>query len=164
MSELGNIFEGLDEAEASNASKTRGPDLVTEVVVQRKDLGAPEGQRVDVPRTLPGPEGPVARAESPHDEGDLIVLHLPDDFPEGGALKLRRQGGVSPDGGPPGDLIVRVSLRGPAGPRRQADATLDAPLARRGDGALAVGPRDWVAWAPWIAALALGAGAALWLL
>lgn len=115
MAELGNVLEPESEG-------PRGPDLYVEVEVPRAALGETDGYRVDVPRKIAAAGGYVERVSSPHDEGDQVLLHLPDDFPDGGTLKLRGQGGPCEDGdGPPGDLLVEVELTG--GPLVRSDPT-----------------------------------------
>lgn len=106
MAELGNILEPEDD-------DARGPDLSVEVRVPRHALGDPDGYRVPIPRRIAAEGGYVERVPSPHDDPDTVTLHLPEDFPSGGTLKLRAQGGETHDGeGRPGDLLVKIELTG----------------------------------------------------
>jgi len=115
MAELGNVLEPETDA-------PRGQDLMVQVKVPRAALGHPDGYHVPIPRMIAAEGGYVERVASDHDDDDGVVLHLPEDFPSGGALKLRGQGGACEDDeGVPGDLLVEVELTG--GPLVRADPT-----------------------------------------
>lgn len=114
MSQLGSIFEGSE----SPAGGQRGPDLRVRVDVPRTALGAPEGYAAAVPSTIEVDGRRVDRVPGPEGEGKPVPLFLPQTLQPGSVLRLRGQGGRSPDGqGPPGDLFVEIALVDP--PPRQ---------------------------------------------
>lgn len=102
MSQLGSIFE------PDSGAGPRGRDLRAEITVPAWACGHPQGYAAEVPRELPALGG-YARRAAGHDEGDLVHLRLPADFPEGGVLRLRGQG-EAPEGGRSGDLLLTVRL------------------------------------------------------
>lgn len=104
---LGNVFEAVDEAEAAGAS---GPDFRTEVEVRRSALGDDDGVVVPVPAFEQIDGQRVPRKPGPGDEPDRVRLHLPQALADGVALRLRGQGGASPDGGRAGDLLVTIRI------------------------------------------------------
>ena len=113
MAQLGSVL-------APDAGGPRGPDLTVRVDVPRAALGDPDGVWVKIPLELDLAGELVPRAVSGHDDGDEIQLHLPHGFPQGGALRLRGQGGQQA-GASDGDLLVQVQLTdGPMPARRAA--------------------------------------------
>ncbi|MBK8263909.1 MAG: hypothetical protein IPK80_21555 [Nannocystis sp.] len=107
MAELGSIFE------AETHDGARGRDLRAKVRYPGWALGDPEGVSVEVPLELEIDGEMARRTRSPYDEGALIRLNLPENFPDGGTLRLRGQG-ESVAEGRPGDLLVTVSIGGDA--------------------------------------------------
>jgi hypothetical protein len=126
---LGNVF---DAVESTGAEGTRGEDLRTRVRVPRWTLGHPDGANPELGRWVDGAERLVQS-----DDDSRVPLHLPADFPDGGTLRLRGQGGVSPDGGPAGDLYLQIKLVDEPEPA-DAKARRLASLARTSDGASGV--------------------------
>lgn len=121
MSELSNIFE---EPEGP-----RGPDLDVTVDVPRSALGLSEGVVVPIPAQLTKNGHRIHRAVSPHEPKQAVRLRLPPDFPNGGTIRLRGQGGLFPSKGHPGDLYVKVRLVDvPAGPNWKRRLTLFVAL------------------------------------
>lgn len=110
MGELGNVFDAIEPVEPAGPNARAGRDLVANVEVDPRDLGADEGQRVHVPRKLPFAGEAVSRAVHPSDDDEWVRLHLGEGFPDGGALKLRGQGEAGSHGGANGDLILKVRL------------------------------------------------------
>ena len=106
MGELGSIFAG----EPGNEDKPRGEDLYFVVDVPRNYLGDDDGFVADLPEEIEKDGRMVRRAVVAGDDG--VPLRLPEDFPSGRTLRLRRQGGVV-EGGIPGDLYVKVELVDP---------------------------------------------------
>ena len=102
MPELSNIFE---ETEGP-----RGPDLDVTVEVPRTALGGDDGVVVPVPAQLTKGGHRIHRAVSPHEPKQSVRLRLPADFPSGGTVRLRGQGGLPPSQGHAGDLYVKVRL------------------------------------------------------
>ena len=100
VAELGSVFE--PEAEGP-----RGEDMHVRVDVPRAALGHTDGVRVHIPERIPHAGERVARTLD--DAGEHPVLHLSEDFPQDGAVKLRGCGAPHPTGSA-GDLIVRVNL------------------------------------------------------
>jgi len=101
VSQLGSIFEPERDG-------PRGRDLRAEVTVPAWACGHPDGFAARVPLELPALGGYAMRAAG-HDEGDLVRLFLPPEFPEGGVLRLRGQGEAR-TGGPSGDLLLTVHI------------------------------------------------------
>jgi hypothetical protein len=134
MGELGSIFA----EEAGDESKPRGEDLYFVVEVPRNYLGDPDGFVADIPEEIEKDDVMVRRVVMPGDDG--VPLRLPEDFPTGRTLRLRRQGGVCEEG-LPGDLYVKVELGPPD----------ETKLAERGATALSEQPPSLT---PWL----LGAG------
>ena len=102
MAELSNIFEEVDGP--------KGPDLDVTVEVPRRALGADDGVVVPVPAQLTKDGHRIHRAVSPHEPKQAVRLRLPSDFPNGGTVRLRGQGGLPPNEGNAGDLYVKVRL------------------------------------------------------
>lgn len=126
MAELGSI---LAASEADDGP--RGADLRVEVEVPRGALGTESGFEVPVPREIEHAGELVERAPSPLESGDVVTLRLPAQFPDGGTIKLRGQGGVHPEGRP-GDLLVTVQLTDAALTTTRASV----PGLRHGEGGL----------------------------
>jgi hypothetical protein len=106
MGNLGSIFA----EDPADADKPRGEDLYFVVEVPRNYLGDPDGFLADIPEEIEKDGVMVKRAVVPGDDG--VPLRLPEDFPSGRTLRLRRQGGVV-EGGLPGDLFVKIELGEP---------------------------------------------------
>ena len=102
MAELSNIFDDNDGP--------KGPDLDVTVDVPRQALGLQDGVVVPVPDQLKKNGRQIVRALSPHEPKQSVRLRLPADFPNGGTVRLRGQGGLPPHQGFPGDLYVKVRL------------------------------------------------------
>ncbi len=102
MAELANIFDDIEGP--------RGPDLDVTVEVHRTALGAENGVVVPIPAQLVKDGHRIHRAVSPHEPKQAVRLRLPSDFPNGGTVRLRGQGGLPPSAGHPGDLYVKVRL------------------------------------------------------
>ncbi len=103
MAELSNIFE---EEEGG----PKGPDLDVTVEVPRRALGAEDGVVVPIPAQLTKDGHRIHRAVSPHEPKQAVRLRLAADFPNGGTVRLRGQGGLPPNQGQAGDLYVKVRL------------------------------------------------------
>lgn len=126
---LGNVFDGFE----SDPDLPRGRDLVCTVEVTRLSLGNPDGVRARVPMRL-ACEGDLAtRARSPHEQEDWVTLHIGEDFPDGGGLRLLGQGEEAPEGGQAGDLVLRVNLTGPAPARSLATSSSSERGLRRSE-------------------------------
>ncbi len=102
MAELSNIYE---EQEGP-----KGPDLDVVVEVPRHALGLDDGFVVPVADRLEKDGRKIQRAISPHEPERGIRLRLPADFPSGGTLRFRRQGGLPERDGHAGDLYVKVRI------------------------------------------------------
>jgi len=102
VSQLGSIFE------PDSGVGPRGRDLRAEVTVPAWACGHPDGFAAEVPRELPALGGYAQRAVG-HDEGDLVRLFIPSEFPENGVLRLRGQGEAL-TGGASGDLLLTVHI------------------------------------------------------
>jgi len=107
VAELGSIFE----PEASEGA--RGRDLRALVRCPGWALGDPEGVTLEVPMEMEVEGEMATRTRSPHDEGAMIRLNLPENFPDGGTLRLRGQG-ESVAQGRAGDLLLTVRIDGDA--------------------------------------------------
>lgn len=103
MTELSNIFE-------EEPVGPKGPDLDVTVEVPRSALGAEDGVVVPIPAQLNKNGHRIHRAVSPHEPKQAVRLRLPADFPNGGTVRLRGQGGLPPNQGRAGDLYVKVRL------------------------------------------------------
>lgn len=105
---LGNIFDAAGKGEQDRHTP-RGPDFRVEVQIPRSALGGEAGVDAPVPeqRTIDGKI--VRRNTTPGDPPGMVRLHLPADFKDGAALRLRGQGGRS-EGGRAGDLLLTVRL------------------------------------------------------
>lgn len=99
---LANVFDAV------RSEGPRGEDLRTRVQVPRRALGLAAGVRVHVPVRLQKDGRAIDRHVADGD-GEEISLHLPHEFPSGGVLRLRGQGGRRDDG-VPGDLLLEVEL------------------------------------------------------
>jgi hypothetical protein len=111
MGELGNIFE-----ESDDPSSPRGPDVRVAVQVPRRALGDPDGFWAPVPAVVEQEGRAVVRAAAPGEQERGVQLFLPPALQPGSVLRLRRQGGVSPEAdGAPGDLYVQIELVESAG-------------------------------------------------
>jgi hypothetical protein len=150
MAELGSVFE--DEGEDEGPC---GPDLRVSVEVPRVALGATF--RAPVPLRIAADGELVERAQT-DDDPERIVLHLPEELPERALLRLRKQGGVHPEG-PPGDLLVLVELVDRP-PRDGEEITAPAKaLVQQSEQGLAFDTRDVTWWV--LLGLALIGGAVL---
>lgn len=118
MAELGSVFE-----EAPGG--TRGPDLRAEVEVSARALGEPDGVAVSLPATLSSPDGPLPWTRREGDATDGVRVHLPPQFPSGGVLRLRGQGGRRPEDDAPGDLWLTVRVTASASSNASSDASSD---------------------------------------
>lgn len=143
MGELGSIFAEDPGAE----SKPRGEDLYFVVDVPRNYLGDPDGFVAEIPEEIDKDGVMVKRVVIDGDDG--VPLRLPEDFPSGRTLRLRRQGGVRDDG-VPGDLFVKVELVAPD----------ETALARSQEQALSTG-EELPSLTPWLMGAGLFALAAL---
>ncbi|MEL7367929.1 MAG: DnaJ C-terminal domain-containing protein [Myxococcota bacterium] len=103
MVELSNIFE-------DHADGPKGPDLDVTVDVPKQALGGDDGVVVPVPAQLDKDGRKIFRAVSPHEPKQAVRLRLPADFPNGGTVRLRGQGGLPTSQGNAGDLYVKVRL------------------------------------------------------
>jgi len=110
---LGNIFDAVEQDAAATSGRP-GPDFKVEVEVPRRSLGDPSGQLASVPGKLEVDGLMVARKLGPGEDGDGVRLHLAADFKDGATLRLRGQGGLSAQGGRPGDLYITVRIVGSA--------------------------------------------------
>lgn len=142
MAELGSIFD-------PSPTGARGFDLSADVVADVRRVRQGASVLVEVPRALVGPDGVACRrAHDPYDEGDLIELHLPADFPSGGRLRLRGRGGVR-DGGVAGDLLLTVRLEAVDGPSRSAAVGTDSRTGAWTLAAFVAGSLGLLGWLLW---------------
>lgn len=98
--ELGSIY-----TQSENQAGKRGRDLHADVEVPAWALGHPEGVDVDVPEVLPC-DGQQVRRACLH--GLDLTVHLPEQFPDGAALRMRGEGEAS--AGPNGDLYLHMKI------------------------------------------------------
>lgn len=147
MAQLGSVFEDDDAG-------PRGPDLRVTVEVPRAALGAtlhaPVPARIAVDGEL------VERVVLEGEEPGHIVLHLPEQLPARAVLRLRGQGGASPDAAP-GDLLVLVEIvdRAP----RADERIVPGATGLASVGSVALDTIDVTWW--WLLALALLGGGVL---
>ena len=95
---------------------SRGPDLRARVEVSHAAISEGEGVVVSLASQLDGPGGPMAWAHRSEDPPGSVTLHIGTDFPEGGVIRLRGQGGCRDGDSAPGDLHIEVCFRAPQGP------------------------------------------------
>ena len=105
MSQLGSIFD-----EPTPQAGPKGPDLRVEIAVRRSDLESGRPLIVSVPERVPHGEGTVPRHREVGDPPGEVTLHPSPQLTDGTVLRLRRQGGEHPSAGPPGDLLIKISL------------------------------------------------------
>ncbi len=97
----------------------RGADLEARVELDFLDAARGCEQRFQV--TRPTRDG-SQRTES-------VTVRIPPGVADGGQIRLRGKGGEGPGGGPPGDLIARISVRPhPLFRREGRDILLEVPL------------------------------------
>lgn len=107
MTALGSVFEPEGEGR-------KGRDLRHAITVRRDQLGAPIA--VAVPLEIALDDDVVARAVGPGEQGDQVVLNLPETVPSGATLRLRGQGEALV-GGRPGDLYLTITITEKPGPQ-----------------------------------------------
>lgn len=100
VAELGSIYE------QGQSSGKRGRDLHADVEVPAWALGCTDGVEIEVPVSLPC-HGEQVRRACLHGPG--LTVHLPDQFPDGAALRMRGEGEASPEG-PNGDLLLHMKI------------------------------------------------------
>jgi hypothetical protein len=111
VSQLGSIFDGLP----TGGDAPRGLDLRAEIRLPRAHLGRGP-VTIRLPAELPTLGGGLAlRTPGPGEAADQVTLNLPRGTPDGVTLRLRGQGARA-QAGPPGDLLLKVWLVGPAAP------------------------------------------------
>lgn len=107
---------------------SRGPDLCARVEVSRAAITGGEGVVVSLASQLDGPGGPMEWTHRSEDPPGSVTLHIGTDFPEGGVIRLRGQGGCREGDSAPGDLHIEVCFRPPQGP---GERWLALPVAAR---------------------------------
>lgn len=100
---LGSIYE--------EQGGKKGRDLRWELELPASAVGATAGIRVEIPDRLPVRDAPerAPRTVQPQDPTGAILLHIPDSFVSGSALRLRGYGEALA-GGRSGDLYLVVKL------------------------------------------------------
>lgn len=101
---LGSIYE-------EQGGGTKGRDLRWELELPASAVGAAAGVRAEIPDRLPVKDAPerAPRTVQPQDPKGAILLHLPESFVSGSALRLRGYGEAR-SGGRSGDLYLVVKL------------------------------------------------------
>lgn len=148
MAELGSVFETIDDEDVP-----AGPDLRVTIEIPRAALG--HSFLAAVPRRIAAEGDIVDRAVDPA-HPDQVLLHLPEQLPDGAVLRLRGQGGAAEEPeGRPGDLhaIVELVDRAPT-----AEELPDGPLVAREEAHPVLGAGRDITWMI-LLGLALIAGA-----
>lgn len=119
MAQLGDIFSDSE----GEIGGPRGPNLKVRVSVPRAGLGDPDGAAVTIGRDHVLGSRRIERVLKPEagDAETTVRLRLPEAFASGSVVRVRGQGGRWTGEGPgrAGDLLVEVTLDGPA-PRQRA--------------------------------------------
>jgi curved DNA-binding protein len=109
---MGDLFGDLFGGRKRKRGPARGPDQESEITI-------------DFSMAVKGGTLTLRTSESP----DPITVRIPPGAHEGSRLRLAGQGGKSPNGGPSGDLLLRIHVRPHPFFRREGnDLHLDLPI------------------------------------
>lgn len=110
---IGNLFGDLMGRTRRSRGPAKGPDLESEITIDFSS--ALRGATLEL-----RPQG---------QEGPPVVVRIPPGANEGSRVRIAEQGAPSPNGGPRGDLVLRVHVTPHAHFRREGDDLhLDLPI------------------------------------